>query len=78
MRALGSETAVSVRGVTTVLPVLLKGEGWDTSSEVAMVIVRLPWDTAQLEILIREVATMVLVRSLMMMRAGISGVISMD
>src|SRR6185436_10804266 len=72
--ALLSVTVVSVRGVTTVVPCLLKGDGCETSNVEAMLMVRFPWETAQLAILIREFATIVPVRSLMMMRAGVSGV----
>src|SRR5438876_11260310 len=43
-----------------------------------MVIVRFPCEMAQLEIFTREVATIVPVRSLMMIRAGVSGVTSID
>src|SRR2546422_11192581 len=58
---------VSTRGVTTVWPVWLKGWGWETSKVLAIVIVMLPCDTAQLEMRMRDVATIVPVRSLMMM-----------
>src|SRR2546422_4270257 len=68
-----SVTLVSVRGVTAVVPVWLNGWGWETSRVLAIVIVMLPWDTAQLEMRMREVATMVPVRSLITMRAGVSG-----
>jgi hypothetical protein len=44
---LGSLTLVSVRGVTTVLPVWLMGLGWDTSRADAMLIVNSPCETAQ-------------------------------
>src|SRR5438309_1671949 len=76
MAALLSVTLVSVRGVTTVMPCLENGFGWDTSRVEAMLMVRLPCETAQLEILIRALATIVPVRSLIIMRAGESGVTS--
>src|SRR5664280_33222 len=74
---LASVTSVVVRGVRTVWPVELNGDGWETSSVDATLMVMLPCETAQLEIRIRDVATIVPVRSLIMMRAGVSGVISM-
>ena len=56
-----------------VVPVWLRGEGWETSMLEAMLMVMLPCETAQFEILILEVATIVPVRSLMTMRAGVAG-----
>src|SRR5438132_4668067 len=71
--ALPSVTVVSVRGVTTVVPFGASGLGCETSRVEAMLMVRLPCETAQFEILMRALATIVPVRSLMMMRAGVSG-----
>src|SRR4029078_2268645 len=71
-----SVTSVVVRGVTTVSPVLLNGPGCETSSDEAMLIVILPCAPAQLETRMRDVATIVPVRSLMIMRAGVSGLTS--
>jgi hypothetical protein len=51
--------------------------GCDTLSVEATLMVMLPWETAQLEMWMLAVATMVPVRSLMMMRAGMLGVTSM-
>src|SRR5438105_6897104 len=75
--ALLSVTLVSVRGVTTVIALPASALGWETSNVEAMLIVRLPCETAQFEILIRALATIVPVRSLMTIRAGVSGVNSM-
>jgi hypothetical protein len=49
MLDLFSVTLVLVRGVTWVVPVLLNGSGWDTSSVDATLIVMFPLATAQLE-----------------------------
>ena len=69
-----SVTSVVVPGVTAVRPRLLKAFGCDTFSVEATLMVMLPWATAQLEMWMFAVATMVPVRSLMMMRAGVFGV----
>jgi len=45
-----SVTSVVVRGVTVVVPVLLNGFGWETSSVEATLMVMLPCAMAQLEI----------------------------
>src|SRR5580692_5998127 len=73
--ALFSVTSVVVRDVTTVWPVWLKGLGCETSGVEAMLMVMFPQATAQLEIFTSAVATIVPVRSLMITRAGASGVI---
>ena len=65
-----SVTSVVVRGVTTVSPVLLNGFGCETSRVDATLMVILPCETAHAEMRMRDVATIVPVRSLMMMRAG--------
>ena len=46
---LSSLTLVSVCGVTTVWPVRLNGVGCETLRVEAMLMVRLPWEIAQLE-----------------------------
>ncbi len=52
-----SVTSVLVLGVTTVCPRSAKGCGCEAVRVEAMLMVMLPWETAQVEILIREVAT---------------------
>ncbi len=52
--ALSSFSFVSVLGVTVVWPVWLKGLGCETVNVEAMLIVKLPWDTAQLAMRMRE------------------------
>src|SRR3569833_1670993 len=71
-----SVTSVVCGSVTTVLPLLLKGLGCETSGVLATLMTILPCDTAQFEMRIVEVATIVPVFSLMIIRAGASGVIS--
>ena len=77
MAHLLSVTSVSVRGVTTVVPVWLNGLGCETSEGGGDIDGDVAAGNRALEIRMPAVATMVPVRSLMMMRAGVSGVTSM-
>src|SRR5580658_3846165 len=74
MAPLSSLILTSVLLTTCVEPVWPKALGWETSGAEAMLMVTLPCEMAQLEMWMRAVATMVPVRSLMMTRAGTSGV----